>query len=84
MRGVLSAECRWLLWAVEYDTSRYQGPPRALPETDIKQDLGEGRRVTAGTYIKQGRGGEGRRVTAGTDRGEGNRGTDINQERGGG
>ncbi|KAF0307421.1 putative thiopurine S-methyltransferase [Amphibalanus amphitrite] len=41
MRGVMAPGCRWLLWAVEYDTSRYAGPPCALTETDIKQDLDE-------------------------------------------
>ena len=41
MRGVMGPDCRWLLWAVEYDTNRYPGPPHALPEPEIRQDLGE-------------------------------------------
>ena len=41
LRGVMAPDCRWLLWAVEYDTSRYPGPPHALPEPEIRRDLGE-------------------------------------------
>lgn len=39
IRDVMAPDCQWLLWAVEYDRSRYSGPPHSLTESDIKQDL---------------------------------------------
>ncbi|XP_037086045.1 probable thiopurine S-methyltransferase [Pollicipes pollicipes] len=40
MKGVMSRKCHYLLWAVEYDSSLFSGPPRNLSKDDIEKDCG--------------------------------------------